>query len=575
MHLSSRLNTTLGQATDKGPKEQNEDCLGIMMPEDPALTVKGMVAVIADGVSSAEAGKEASETCVKNFISDYYSTPDSWTVKTSSQKVLTALNRWLYGQGQRFIDAHRGYISTLSILVVKSRTAHIFHIGDSRIYRLRGGDFEQLTQDHSAYVSKDKTYLTRAMGMDIRLDVDYLTTSVEEGDVFFLSTDGVHDFITDKMIKSALQSVASDFEVTCLKLIDVAKERGSDDNLSCQVIRIDKLPDASSNDVYTKLNDLPFPPFLEKGMTIDGYRVVREIHASNRSQLYVVEDTETGQKWAMKTPSINFEDDPAYIERFIMEEWIGRRIDCNQVVKVPTEGRKRQFLYYLCEYVEGDTLEDWIEQGGKRDIEQVLNIVEQVTQGVRALHRKETLHQDLKPDNIVLTKDGNVKLIDFGSCLVAGVDEISVPFEREAILGTDTYAAPEYKTQQSGSVNSDLFSIAMITYELLTGHLPFGDSFESCYTAQDFSRLKYKPAHHYNPMVPVWMDGALKKALSFSPELRHSTLSEFVYDLRHPNKYFMKPSSQPLLERNPLLFWQALSSVLVVSQLATLWLLLK
>ena len=186
MHLSSRLNTTIGQATDKGPKHQNEDCLGIMVPDDPALTMKGMVAVIADGVSSAEAGKEASETCVKNFLNDYYSTPDSWTVKTSSQKVLTALNRWLYGQGQRFIDAHRGYISTLSILVIKSRMAHLFHIGDSRIYRLRGADFEQLTTDHSAHVSKDKAYLTRAMGMDIRLDVDYRTEAVEEGDLLMI-----------------------------------------------------------------------------------------------------------------------------------------------------------------------------------------------------------------------------------------------------------------------------------------------------------------------------------------------------------------------------------------------------
>ncbi len=575
MHLSSRLNTTIGQSTDKGPKAQNEDCLGIMMPEDPALTIKGMVAVIADGVSSAEAGKEASETCVKNFISDYYSTPDSWTVKTSSQKVLTALNRWLYGQGQRFIDAHRGYISTLSILIVKSRTAHLFHIGDSRIYRLRGRDFEQLTQDHSAYVSKDKTYLTRAMGMDIRLDVDYLTESVEEGDLFFLSTDGIHDFIPDKMIKDVLQRSESDFDAACLKLIDIAKERGSDDNLSCQLVRIDQLPDASSSDVYTKLNDLPFPPFLEKGMVIDGYRVLSEIHSSNRSQLYVVEEAETGQKWAMKTPSINFEDDPAYIERFIMEEWIGRRIDSSNVVKVPADGRKRQFLYYLCEYVEGETLEDWIGQEDKRDIEQVLNIVEQVTKGVRALHRKETLHQDLKPDNIVITKEGKVKLIDFGSCLVAGVDEIAVPFDRETILGTATYAAPEYKIQQAGSVTSDLFSVAMITYELLTGHLPFGDSFESCYTAQDFSRLKYKPAYHYNPMVPVWMDGALKKALSISPQLRHNTLSEFIYDLRHPNKDLIQQGSQPLLERNPLLFWQITSGIMLVGQLTTLWLLLK
>ncbi len=572
MHLSSRLNTTVGQATDKGPKHQNEDCLGIMVPDEPAITMKGMVAVIADGVSSAEAGKEASETCVKNFLNDYYSTPDSWTVKTSSQKVLTALNRWLYGQGQRFIDAHRGYISTLSILVIKSHMVHIFHIGDSRIYRLRGGDFEQLTTDHSAHVSKDKAYLTRAMGMDIRLDVDYRTEAVEKGDLFFLSTDGIHDFLSKKEIKEVLQSVGSDFEQVCQTLIDQAKEVGSDDNLSCQIVRVDQLPDANSEDVYKKLIDLPFPPFLDIGMSIDGYRVLNEIHASNRSQLYVVEDIETQKKWVMKTPSVNYEDDPAYIERFIMEEWIGRRIDCPNVVKVPTEERKRQCLYYLCEYVEGETLAKWIESTNKRDVGQILDIIEQVVRGVRSLHRKETLHQDLKPDNIVLTLDGVAKLIDFGSCLVAGVNEIATPFERDTILGTATYAAPEYKLRRAGSVRSDLFSIAMIAYEMLTGHLPFGETFDHCESAQDFSRLKYVPAYRYNPMVPAWMDGALRKALHFSPELRYESLSEFVFDLRHPNQQFMRLKNQPMLESNPMLFWQVTSGALLVGQVITLWL---
>ncbi|UZE95496.1 bifunctional protein-serine/threonine kinase/phosphatase [Alkalimarinus alittae] len=572
MHLSSGLNTSVGQATDKGPKHQNEDCLGIRMPKDPMLTMKGVVAVIADGVSSAEAGKEASETCVKNFLNDYYSTPDSWTVKTSAQKVLTALNRWLYGQGQRYIDAHRGYISTLSVLVIKSRMAHLFHIGDSRIYRLRGHDFEQLTTDHSAHVSKDKAYLTRAMGMDIRLDVDYRVEAVEEGDVFFLSTDGVHDFLTRKEIKAIIQSAGTDFELTCQTLIEMAKQTGSDDNLSCQILRIDQLPDANSEDVYKKLNDLPFPPFLNVGMTIDNYRVLDEIHASNRSQLYVVQDEDTGKKWVMKTPSVNYEDDPAYIERFIMEEWIGRRIDCPNVVKVPTDVHRRQWLYYLSEYVEGETLAKWIETTNKRDVGQILDIIEQVVRGVRSLHRKETLHQDIKPDNIVLTQDGEAKLIDFGSCLVAGVNEIVSPFERDTILGTATYAAPEYKLRRSGSVRSDLFSIAMITYEMLTGRLPFGEVFDRCESAQDFSRLKYEPAYWHNPMVPAWMDGALKKALHISPELRYESLSEFVFDLRHPNQQFMRLKNQPLIERKPMLFWRATCGCLLVSQIVTLWL---
>ena len=132
MHLEAQLALTVGQATSAGLKPQNEDCIGMRIPDQPALTIKGAVAVIADGVSAAEAGKEASEMCVRNFISDYYATPDAWSVKTAGQKIVLALNRWLVGQSQI-----KGHVSTLSALILKSQTAYIFHIGDTRIYRLR------------------------------------------------------------------------------------------------------------------------------------------------------------------------------------------------------------------------------------------------------------------------------------------------------------------------------------------------------------------------------------------------------------------------------------------------------
>ena len=165
-HLRGKVKVRAEQITDAGvKKEKNEDCIGLRVPEEPLLTTKGIVAVVADGVSASEAGKEASETCVKDFIADYYCTPDAWTVKTSAHRVLTALNRWLYSQSQQFVDVQKGYISTMSVLIIKSRTAYIFHIGDSRIYRLRNNDFEQITKDHVAVINKNTRYLSRAMGM--------------------------------------------------------------------------------------------------------------------------------------------------------------------------------------------------------------------------------------------------------------------------------------------------------------------------------------------------------------------------------------------------------------------------
>jgi len=575
MHLTSGLRVSVGQISEKGLKHQNEDSVGFYIPDEPVLTVKGMVAIVADGVSSAEAGKEASETCVKNFLSDYFSTPDSWTVKTSVQKILTALNRWLYGQGVGYLQAEHGYISTMSAMVIKSQVAHIFHIGDSRIYRLRDGDFEQITHDHSAKVNKDSTYLTRAMGMDLMLDVDYYSEDVRVGDIFFLSTDGIHDFISFRELKRYLIDVEKetepDYYKHCEQLVTLALGNTSDDNLSCQIIRIEELPCPNADDAYVKLSDLPFPPYLETNMLIDGYRVISELHASKRSQVYLVEDTFNEKRYVMKTPSLNYDDDLAYKERFVMEPWIGGRIASDHVVKVVESDRSQAFLYYLCEYVPGVTLLQWIKDNKHPSIDIVLKIVRQIVKGVRALHRKETLHQDIKPENIIIGKDEHVTILDFGSCHIAGVAEIETAYEREIMLGTETYSAPENKLHRKSTIKSDMFSIAMVMYEMLTGKYPFGDRFETCSSPNDFYRLSYRPARDFNPMVPDWMDGALQKALQVSSELRYDALSEFVYDLEHPNSEFMDKSHIPLSKRNPLKFWQAASGVLLLVELITLW----
>lgn len=576
MHLDGQLQLSLGQASVAGVKADNEDSIGIRVPEGNLLTTKGACAVIADGVSAAEAGKEASDTCVTNFLSDYFSTPDTWTVKKSTQQVLIALNRWLYGQGQRFLSAEKGYVSTLSIAIFKSHTAHLFHVGDSRIYRFRGGDLECLTQDHATRINPQQSYLTRAMGLDVRLDVDYRAVDIEVGDIFFLSTDGVHDFIRDADIRSVLATLDPSanephYENLCQQLIADALANDSKDNLSCQIIRIDSLPLENSDDVYRKLTALPFPPYLEPGMIVDGYRVERELHASNRSQLYLVSDKDdASQRYVMKTPSVNFEDDPAYIERFIMESWIGSRIDSPYVIDVIQAKGSRSCLYYLTEYVDGLSATAWSAGLPPTEVAERIDVFGQIVKGVRALHRKETLHQDLKPDNILVDANGQVTIIDFGSCLVAGIAEIAVPIVRDMVLGTANYSAPEPVLGRKSGPQADIFSAAVVAFEMLAGQQPFEGNLENCRSLQAYSNLKYIPCYHYNPHVPIWMDGALKKALSISPELRYPDISEFLYDLQHPNSNFMKSESLPLIQRNPLRVWQSIAALLLLTQLVTL-----
>ena len=569
-HLKNSLTVSAAQLSVKGVKAQNEDCVGIRLPEEPLLTTKGLVAVIADGVSSADAGKEASEASVQGFLTDYFSTPDSWTVKTSGQKILTALNRWLYGQGQKHIDEERGYITTLSALVIKSQTAFIFHVGDTRIYRYRSGDLEQLTKDHTAHVSPGKSYLARAMGIDLSLDIDFRTEPVEPGDLFILTTDGVHDYIPHTHKKMLIERAEGDLQKICADLVQVAADNQSPDNLSCQVLRIESVGKANADDLYRKLSELSFPPALSPGMILDGYKIIEEIHASTRSQLYVVEDSESGRRFVMKTPSVNFEDDPAYIERFTMEEWVGSRIDSQYVVDVVPPLRPRQFVYYLVEHIEGQSLAEWIIQNPKPEVTVIVEMVEKIAKGLRAFHRRETLHQDLKPDNIILSSSGDPVIIDFGSVYVAGIQEISTVLQRDFILGTAGYGAPEYKSGRRPTENADLFSLGAICYELLTGQLPYGDKIESCNSMADYNKLSYSPAYHHNPLVPVWMDGAIKRAVQVDSRKRYEVISEFVFDLSHPNSLYADESALPLVERNPLLFWKTISGLLLAGLLVSL-----
>ncbi len=558
--MTASLSITTAHYSVAGVKPQNEDACGVSVPEEPLLTTKGIAAVIADGMSGSDAGKQASNACVQGFLSDYFSTPESWTVRTSGQKILTALNHWLHGHGQREYGSHRGMVTTLSAVVFKSNTAYLFHVGDTRIYRLRDGELTQLTHDHRIEVSKEKTYLSRAMGIDIHLDIDYRTLSLETGDTFILLTDGVYEFLTDSRIHRTLLDHPDDLDTACKSLVQQATENNSNDNLTALLIRIDKLPQENEDEFYQKLTELPFPPPLEPGMILDGYKILRHLFSNKRTEVYLVQDTETEQKLVLKAPSVNYEDDPDYIHQFLHEEWAGRRINNPHVMKVLEINRKRTALYYIAEHIEGQTLRQWMNDHPHPLLSQVRKFIEQIAMGLRAFHRMEMIHQDLKPENILVDDHGTLKIIDFGSTKIAGIAEIYVPLETNNLLGTINYTAPEYHLGAPGSNRADIFSLGVIAYELLTGRLPYGKEM----TAKNIKRMHYHPIKHYNPEIPLWVDKAIEKAVSINPEKRFGKLSEFVYALNHPDSSLVSKEYVPLIKRDPVRVWQGISLILLI-----------
>ena len=575
--MNSALQVSLGQHTDPGRKAANQDFHGACVPAGPALASKGVALALADGIGSSDVSHIASAAAVHALLQDYYCTSDAWSVRRSVQCVLAATNSWLYAQtrqGPHRFDADRGHVCTLSALVLKSATAHLFHVGDARIYRVQGKALEQLTQDHRVQLPGGHSHLARAMGFHPQLDIDYRALPLERGDTFVLATDGVHEHVPASFIIQMLQDHAGDLDQAARAIVAEALHRGSPDNLTLQVVRIDALPLQDSSELQRQRAALRLPPVLAPRDTLDGYQIVRELHASHRSHLYLATDPDTGEQVVLKTPSIDLQSDEDALDRFLLEEWIARRIHSPHVLRAVASTHRREHLFVALEHVQGQTLAQWMIDHPRPALAEVRDIVVQIARGLQAFHRMEMLHQDLRPENIMIDHTGTVKIIDFGAVHVAGLAETAVHGGSAAILGTVQYTAPEYFWGGPGTPQSDLFSLGVITYQMLTGRLPYGTQVAGLRTRAALLRLRYASAlHDESRPIPAWIDAVLERAVHPNPLKRQAELSEFVHELHQPGAATLARARPPLAERNPLMFWRATALVLAITVVVLLGLL--
>ena len=542
----SPLRISYGGTSLAGAREANQDAFAAS-PPDP---LKGAVAVIADGLSSGELAAKASQTAVTEFIDEYLATPDTWTVKTSAARVLNALNRWF--------SHHDGMATTVSAVVAKGRTAHIFHVGDSRVYRFRDGELEQLTRDHRRHAM-----LTNALGADLDLEVDYLAEDFATGDVFVLTTDGVHDSLTVRELRQRVACATSgnaELESMSRAVVDAAITGGSEDNLSCLLVRVDVTPDEDIDEAHRRLTRQVIPPVLRPDSRIDGYRVVRAVASGTRSHIYLVEDR-SGQRLALKVPSESFADDAVYLDGFIREEWIGKRVDHPGVMKILPRPESR-FLYYVAEYIEGRSLRQWMLDNPSPPIDEVRRLVGEIAKGLRAFQRLQMVHRDLKPENVMVDRDGNAKIVDFGTAYVQGFDELEHAVRETHPVGSVGYVAPECLSGRPATHAADIYALGVVAYEMLVGALPYKPPLAR--DAKAYLNRPYVPlAEAGRGDLPKWVDLALAKATAQNPDSRYEALSELVTDLTRPNRELVRRAeAAPLLEKNPTLFWKLASLVL-------------
>ncbi|MBB4834855.1 bifunctional protein-serine/threonine kinase/phosphatase [Acinetobacter schindleri] len=561
--MKKTLKVSIGQYSTAGIKQQNQDFHGVYLPEGHVLKQKGIACVIADGIGSSNVSHLAAETAVGSFLSDYYSTSDAWSTQTSAERVIRATNSWLYAQTQQSqgrFDKDRGYVCTLSALILKQQQAHIFHVGDSRIYRIRDHEIELLTHDHRVWLSSREHYLSRALGADYRIEIDYRNIELKEKDIFLLMTDGVYEFVTDQQLLD-LTLIDADLNQLAKALVEKALEQGSDDNLSLQVIRVEQLPEL--NQFHIQQNYV-FPQQLSKGEVFEGYVIDKILHQNHRSCLYLAHDTQQ-QPLVIKTLGVDLQQDKNAVEQFQLEDWVSKRLKHDNLMQCYTHNTEKKYLFQCYEYLQGETLAQWLHRQEKPlKLDDILPILQQTALALNAMHRLEMLHQDIRPKNIMVLNTESamkIKLIDYGSTAVRGLVEIN-PKNANRALGTLAFMAPEYFIDHSPSVHSDQFSLAVMAYYLLTKQLPYGTDLARCNSLKQLKKVQYHSIRKYRPDLPIWLDKILGQALSIEPTHRFEALSELIHNLTHPSKELLNSKPPAIIERDPLRFWQMSCAVL-------------
>jgi serine/threonine protein phosphatase PrpC len=554
------LSITAAHATHTGQRSRNEDFVGMVTPGEPELSSKGLIVAIADGVSGNEGGREASEYTVRGLLADYYATPDTWPVTQSLDRVIKAINTWVQHQGSIRRELS-GMATTLTSLVLRGSFYYFAHIGDTRLYLLRDGCLKRLTTDHVWDRPEMHHVLTRAIGLDSHLAVDHGMGELRHGDIFLLASDGVWAASTEYELTAQLSSFASGqhhAEEAVRALVDHALAAGSQDNASALVLRIDALSEINLRDALSASQQLPLPPKLKAGQTIDGYEVQAVIHSSQKTLLYRVLDPKSNRRLALKTLHPECANDIHERSAFAHEEWLAKRVVARFFPQVIVPEQKNYF-YYLTTWHDGHTLQQHLDAGQHFTIPDAIAHATKLVRAIGALHRRSIIHRDIKPANIHLGDDGELRILDLGVAQ-SGLGEHDDNMAPQA--GTPSFLAPEQFENAPPSRQTDVYSTGVTIYFLLTRHYPYGE-------IEPFQHPRFNepvPPSRYRPDVPQWLENVLLRAVAREFAERFETAEEFLLALeRGASRPLSALVPKPLAKRNPMSFWRtaALISILL------------
>lgn len=564
----------VGWSSAQGRRALNEDFAGAQRSAH-GDGVAGVIAAVADGVSAGGRGREAAQSTVMALLADFFATPDTWETSVALDRLIGAQNGWLFAHNRARentvgAEAAGAALTTLSALVLQGQVFTIAHVGDTRVWRIGAGaaDIEPLTQDHAFAHPDQRNRLTRAVGLDDTLHVDFVQGEARIGDCFVLTSDGVHG--TLKAARIAALAGQGTAQQAADAITAAALAAGSAGNATTLVLRVRGLDEARLEDELARGAHLRPLPRLRVGDTIDGFTVTALVADTGVHRLYQVRCGTTQQLMAIKALHESRSGDAEDRALLVHEAWLAQRVterDARGFVRVRPVPYATAF-YVAFEWHGGQTLEQMLASKRRFEVADVVAAAIELLRALGRLHRQGVIHRDVKPANLHLGDDGQWRLLDLGAAL-SGRESAAA---RALHAGTPSYINPEQWRGDAASARSDLFAFGVTLYRWLAGRLPYGE-------VEPYQAGRYRrdptPLSRIRPDVPIWLDHLVRKAVALDERARFETTEEMLLALeRGAARALPAPPATPLVARDPLMLWKLAFGVsALVNALLIYWLL--
>ncbi len=537
------LATDIGCASFTGVRERNDDAVGYAGPLPGAARMRGILAAVADGVSSSPRGWMAAQISILSLLDDYFSTPAAWEPSAAIDRVMQSINSWIFSQNQR--DSNNGMETTLTAVLITARRLLVAHAGDSRCYLLRGGQLLPLTTDHVRSGSGISDALTRTVGGDARLVLDYRHALLEAGDTVLLVTDGIWGSVRDKEMATIMKE-ADGAQAAVDELCAAARKRGTQDNGSALVIRVLELDVDSFEGLSAQVQALPWPAKLKEQAVLDGLTLEHRLSDNGFTQVWRAVPVGGGEPVLFKTLSSPAGGQPGRLS-LVREAWLSQTLQMEALPQSLEPLQEPTAFYCLYRWIAGPTLRELVDRSPHVTIDEWKRLARSLIRTLGALHRSGVVHRDIKPENMIEWAPGKMKLIDLGAAQTRSA-VLNTGFQRE---GTPSYMNPEQWEGAPADEDSDLFALGVTLFELLTGRLPYGPILPG-----QTGRYLRPPGRVsiLRPDAPMWLANWLLKSVASTRDERFQTAEEMMLWLDSGETSGSSPHREdvPLLFRNRL-----------------------